>query len=71
MQIRRARSFGLAQLCAYFKNGGHQLSTDLPVEMCVRLKRYYTLDTTTQNMSTVTTLTVLPRLSHKKRHSWH
>lgn len=47
MQIRRARSFGLTQLCAYFKNGGHRLSTDLAVKMCVRLKGYYTLDSTT------------------------
>lgn len=33
MQIRRARSFVLAQLRAYFENGGHRLSSTSPVVM--------------------------------------
>lgn len=59
MQIRRARSFGLTQLCAYLKNGGHRLSTDLAVEMCVSLKGYYTLDTCQQSQRSQLSLVYL------------
>lgn len=69
MQIRRARSFVLAQLRAYFENGGHRLSSTSPVAMvCVAE------GLTVQHLhiiSTATKLTVMinPSSISWKRHS--
>lgn len=67
MQIRRARSFVLAQLRAYLENGGHRLSSTSPVVMvCVAEGLTLTHHVNSHNAHTVM---INPSSTSWKRHS--